>query len=161
MKTLSHAFKSVNRQLVIAIMMGISAPAFAQSLNTPENQGPWSSNHFVYDEQPTVAVYTSAEAASAMPSALAVDAMTTEITDVSVWDNTAENHLLVMVVNTVRKNLTAIVYDMNGNRVMHETPIDPGSYRMVEHTGNLKRGNYFLHVLERGKTIEKVKFTVK
>jgi hypothetical protein len=159
-----YAFKSgAKKQLVIASMVMLSSPVFAQLVNPNEtNLGPWSNVHFVYEEQPSISVYTSKEAESVMPSALANDAMmTTDITDVTVWDNSAENHLLVMVINTERKNLTATVFDSNGNRMMHETPIDPGSYRMVEHTGNLKPGTYYLHVLEQGKIIEKEKFVVK
>ncbi|MEI6507269.1 MAG: hypothetical protein WCO54_02225 [Bacteroidota bacterium] len=160
---LPYALKSVSTklQLVIASIMLVSATSFAQVATTNENnQIPWSNSHFVYEEQPTVSVYVSAEAAAALPSALVEDNLS-EINDVTVWDNTAENHLLVMVVNTVRKDLTAVVFDANGNRAMLETPVDPGSYRMVEHTRDLKPGTYFLHIMEKGKIIEKQKFAVK
>jgi hypothetical protein len=162
-KNSSYAFKTfwAKQQLVIAFMLVLSTSAFAQLINSNENnQIPWSNAHFVYEEQPAATVYVTPEAASAMPSSLLTDNIL-EINDVSVWDNSAENHLLIMTVNTVRKNLTAIVYDANGKRVMLETPIDPGTYRMVEHTRDLKPGTYFLNILERWIVIEKQKFAVK
>jgi hypothetical protein len=169
-KNPTHAFKTfwAKQQLVIALLLVLSTSAFAQLTNPSENNQvtPWSNAHFVYEEQPAAAVYVTPEAAAAMPSALlnesapAVNDMNT-INDVTVWDNSSENHLLVMAVNTVRKNLTAIVYDTNGIRVMLETPIDAGTYRMVEHTRDLKPGTYVLNVLERGIVIEKQKFEVK
>lgn len=165
MKTskLSYAFNfvGVKRQLVIAASLIVSTSAFAQLANpTENNQIPWSNVHFVYEEQPNLSVYTSPEAASAMPSALATETAA-EVNDVTVWDHSSDNHLLVMLVNTVRKNLTATVYDSKGNRVMFEIPIDAGTYRMVEHTRNLEPGKYFLYLMERGNVIGKEQFEVK
>ncbi|MFI5222036.1 MAG: hypothetical protein ACHQK8_06910 [Bacteroidia bacterium] len=161
-RTLLHAFRNsqLQKQLVIALMLMFTGSAYAQLANPNESNQTSSNNHFVYDDQPAVTVFVSPEAASTAAVSL-ISNSTPEINDVTVWDNSVENHLLILTVNTMRMNLSAVVYDANGNRVMLETPIDPGSYRMVEHTRDLKPGTYYLHILEKGQIIEKQKFTVK
>lgn len=152
-------FAVVLMQMVIAATFIISASA--QPTDHQEgNMNPWSNKNYMFDEQPALSVYTTLEAASAMPSAL-LTGNASEINDVTVWNNSSNNHLLVLVINTVRKNLTTEIYDSKGYRVKYEMAIETGIYRLVEHLGNLRPGKYFLKVMERGVLIAIEEFDVK
>ena len=152
---------AVVRQFSFGVILLFATSAYSQTVNSNENnQTPIKGVQYVYEEKPSAAVYVTSESSKAMPAALLTDNMA-DLNDVTVWDNSSEGNLLVMAVKTIRKDLSAIVYDENGKRVLNETPIDPGTYRIVEHTHDLKPGVYNLSILERGIVIQKQKFTVK
>ena len=138
--------------LVIGGMLMFSTSVFAQ--NMAINLTSLNNAKYIQDEKTETAVYVSNDVENVIPAASSTDYQT-DLNDVVVIDNSTEDHLLIMAVNTNRKYLSTLVYNMNGQRVLHETPIEPGAYKVVEHAHDLIPGIYFLNILERGIVIEK------
>jgi hypothetical protein len=151
-------FKLLSFLLTLSLSFAAThASAQQVALATNSGGGPYPALTGLHSVPNAPAVTVKAEPAM-------VPATTEEMvanSEIDIAGSVVENHLLILTVRTQKSDLTTAIYDGNGNRLTYETFIDAGSYRMVDHTRNLKPGTYYLHVMERGKVIEKEKFLIK